>query len=96
MLVSANRTVVYLVTAQPVGSAEPTDLRLDLMLEGLKPGKLIHPPGQALQVGGDQRAQRGVALRGDDPGVAVDIIGHGDRNILHSFTVTQILRDRLN
>jgi hypothetical protein len=62
MLVSTNCTVVYLVAVQSIGGAELADLRLDLLLEGLKPGELV------------------------------DVIGDGDRNILHSFTVTQILR----
>jgi hypothetical protein len=41
---------VYLVAAQPVGGAELADFRLDLVLEGFKPGELVHSPGQALQV----------------------------------------------
>jgi hypothetical protein len=74
--VSTNRTVVYLVAAQPVGSAELADFRLDLMLEGLKRCELVHSPGQALQVLDDQRAQRGVTLCGSDPGVTVDLVGN--------------------
>ena len=74
-----NRTVVCLVATQPIGATELADLRLHLMLEGLKPGELVHSPGQSLQVLDDQRAYRGVALRGRDPRVAVDIIGNGDR-----------------
>jgi hypothetical protein len=82
---------VYLVTAQSVGGAELADFRLDLVLKRLKPCELVHSPGQALQVLNDQRAHRGVTLRGGDPGVAVDLVGNGERNILHSFTVAQIL-----
>ena len=91
MLVSANRTVVRLVPAQPVGRAELPDPGLDLVLQGLEPGKLVHPAGQLLEEGDDQRAHRGVTLRGGDPGVAVDVIGDGYRNVLHSFTVTLLL-----
>jgi len=86
-----NCTVVHLVATQPIGAAELADLRLHLVLEGLKPGELVHSPGQSLQVLDDQRAHGGVTLRGGDPGVAVDIIGNGDCNILHSLTVTQNL-----
>src|SRR6266568_2575786 len=38
MLVSANRTVVRLVTAQPAGGAELADPGLDLALQCLEPG----------------------------------------------------------
>ena len=91
MLVSANRTVVRLVTAQPVGGAELADPGLDLTLQCLEPGELVHTAGQLLEEGDNQCADRGVTLRGGDPGVAVDVIGDGYRNVLHSFTVTQFL-----
>ena len=80
-----------LVTAQPVGGAELVDPGLDLALQCLEPGELIHPARQLLKVGDDQRAHRGVTLRGGDPGIAVDVIRDGYRNVLHSFTVTQFL-----
>ncbi len=86
---STNRTIVHLVAAQPTAGAELVDPGLDLALERLKPGELVHPSGQLLKVGDDQRAHRGVTLRGGDPGTAVDVIGNGDRNILHLFTVTR-------
>lgn len=82
---------MYLVAAQPVGGAELADFRLDLVLESLKPGELVHSPGQALQVLDDQGAQRSVTLGSGDTGVAVDLVGNGDRNVLHSLTVTQNL-----
>jgi len=91
MLVSANRTVVRLVTAQPVGGAELADPGLDLTLQCLEPGELVHTAGQLLEEGDNQCADRGVTLRGGDPGVAVDVIGDGYRNVFHSFTVTQFL-----
>ena len=87
---STNRTVVHLVAAQPVGGAELANLRLDLMLEGLESGELVHPSGQALQVLDDQRANGSVALRGGDPSVAIDVIRDGDCNIPHRNTVTQL------
>ena len=83
-----NRTVVDLVAAKPVGRAELADLGLHLVLQRLQPCELVHPPGQAFEVLGDQRAQRGIALRGGDPGVAVHVVGHGDRNV-SQYTVTQ-------
>ena len=89
MLVSTNRTIVHLVAAQPIAGTELADPGLDLALQRLKPGELIHPSGQLLKVGDDQRAYRGVALRGGDPGIAVHVIGNRDRNILHTYTVTQ-------
>jgi len=39
-----------LVTAQPVGGAELADPGLDLALQCLEPGELIHPAGQLLKV----------------------------------------------
>jgi hypothetical protein len=78
-----------LVAAQPVSRAELADLGLNLALQCLKSCELIHPTGQLLEVRDDHCAQRGVALRCCDPGIAVDVIGNRDRNILHSLTVTQ-------
>jgi hypothetical protein len=75
MLVSTNRTIVHFVAAHPTASAEPADPGLDFPLQCLKPGELIHPSGQLLKVGDDQCADRGVTLRGGDPGIAVDVIG---------------------
>ena len=46
-----------------------------LFLQRLEPGGLIHPSGQLLKVSDDQRAHRGVTLRGSDPGIAVEVIG---------------------
>ena len=89
MLVSTNRAIVHLVAAHPIARAELADPGLDLVLQRLKPGELVHPSGQLLKVGDDQRAHRGVTLRGGDPGIAVDVIGNRDRNVLHIFTVTR-------
>jgi hypothetical protein len=86
-----NRTVVHLVAAQPVAGAELADPGLHLTLQRFKPGELIYPSGQLLEVGDDQGAHRGVAPRGGDPGIAVDVIGNRDRDVLHIFTVTQFL-----
>jgi len=49
-LVSANRTVVRLVTAQPAGGAELVNPGLNLVLQCLEPGELIHPARQLLKV----------------------------------------------
>src|SRR6266852_9160888 len=86
-----NRTVVDLVSAEPVGRAELADLGLHLVLQRLQPRELFHPPGQPFEIRDDQCAQRGIALRRGDPGVAVHVVGHGDRNVLHSFTVTRFM-----
>src|SRR5450432_2023098 len=85
-----NRTVVDLVTAKPVGRAELADLGLHLLLQPLQPRELFLPPGQPFEIRDDQRAHRGIALRCGDPGVAVYVVGHGDRDVLHSFTVTRL------
>jgi hypothetical protein len=74
--VSTNRTIVNLVAAKPVVRAELADLRLDFMLERLKPGELVHPPGKPLKVLNDQRAERGVALGSGDSRVAVYLVGN--------------------
>src|ERR1022692_3355026 len=91
MLVSTNRTVVNLVAAKPVGRAELADLGLHLVLQRLEPRELFHPPGQPFEIRDDQCAQRGIALRCGDPGIAVHAVGHGDRNVPHSFTVTRFM-----
>jgi len=82
---------VHLVAAQPAGGAELADLGLDLVLQRLKPAELFLPPGQPLKVGDDQRADRGVTLRRGYPSIAVDVIRDRDRDVLHSFTVSQFL-----
>ena len=84
-----NRTVVDLVAAKPVGRAELPDLGLHLLLQRLQPRDLLHPPGQPFEIRDDQCAQAGIALRCGDPGVVVHVVGHGDRNVLHKFTVTR-------
>ena len=84
-----NRTIVDLVAAKPVARTELAYLGLHLMLQRLQPRELFLPPGQPFEIRDDQRAQRGIALRRGDPGVAVHMIGHGDRNVFHSFTVTR-------
>ena len=86
---STNRTIVHLVAADTVGGTEVADLSLHFLLQRLQSCELVHSPGQAFEVGDDQCAQRGVALRGGDPGIAVHVVGNRDRNVLHSFTVTQ-------
>ena len=65
---------MHLVTVEPVGRAELPDLCLDLLLQCLQPGELVHPPRQSLQALNDQRTWRGVTLRGGDSGVTVDLI----------------------
>lgn len=84
-----NRTVVDLVSAKLVGRAELADLGLHLALQRLQPRELVHPPGQPFEIRDDECAQRAIALRCGDPGVAVYVVGHGDRDVLHSLTVTQ-------
>ena len=86
---STNRTIVHLVAVQPVAGAEIADPGLDLALQRLQPGELIHSPGHLLKESHDQRAHRRVTLRSGDPGIAIDVIGNGDGNILHTITVTQ-------
>src|SRR5450755_1170035 len=85
-----NRTIMNLVAAKPVGRAELAYLGLHLLLQRLQPRDIFLPPGQPLEIRDDQRAHRGIALRCGDPGVAVNVVGHGDRNVLHSFTVTRL------
>src|SRR5580698_9440559 len=92
-----NRTVVHLSAAQSVSRTELADLGLDLALQRLKPAELFGPSGQPLQVGDHQCAHRGVALCCCDSGIPVDLVRNRDRNILHSFTVTQFSwTDRLS
>ena len=85
-------TVVDLVATESVACSELADLVLHLVLQRLQPGELLHPPGQPLKVRDDQCAHRRITPRGGDPSIAVHLIGHRDRQILHSFTVTLFLR----
>jgi len=43
--VSTNRTTMHLVAVQPVSGAEHADPGLDLALQRLEPGELVHPAG---------------------------------------------------
>jgi hypothetical protein len=86
-----NRTVMDLVTAKPVGRAELPDLSLYVVLQRLEPRELFLPAGQPFEIGDNESAHRRIALHCGDPGVAVHVVGHGDRNILHSFTVTPLM-----
>jgi hypothetical protein len=82
---------MHLIPPKPVGGAELPDPGLNLSLQQLEPGELIHPSGQTLEVRDHQGAHRGVVLRGGHPGIAVDVVRDRDGNILHSFTVTLFL-----
>ena len=84
-----NRTIVNLIAAHPIGGAELADLGLDLVLLRLLPAEVPGSLGHTLQVGDDQRAYRGIALRGGDPGIAVYLIRNRNRDVFHVFTVTQ-------
>src|SRR6266540_7534033 len=92
MLVSTNRTVVELVAVEAVACAEAADLALDLLLLGLEPGELCLAPGQRAQVLANERADRGASLGGSDPRVAVDVVWHGDRDVLHGPRLAQLHR----
>jgi hypothetical protein len=90
--VSANRTIVSRVAIKPVAPAETVYLGLDLMLLRLQPGELASALRQRLQVADDKRAHRATTLGSGDAGVAIDLVGNRDRNVLrHSFTVTHFL-----
>src|SRR5919197_2598335 len=90
MLVSANRTVVELVAVEAVACAEAADLALDLLLLGLEPGELRPPPRERAQVLANERADRGAALGGADPRVAVDVVWHGHRDVPHGVRLSQL------
>src|SRR5215211_1993108 len=90
MLVSTNRTVVELVAVEAVACAEAADLALDLLLLGLELGELRPPLRQRSQVLANGRADRGPTLGGSDPGVAVDVVWHSHRDVLHSWRLSQL------
>src|SRR5512132_1798130 len=85
-----NRTVVELFAVEAVARAEALDLTLDLLLLGLEPGELCLVPGQRAQVLADERADRGAALGRADPRVAIDVVWHGDRDVLHGRSLSQL------
>src|SRR3954451_15735227 len=87
--VSTNRTAVDLVAVETVAGAEADDLILHLSLLGLEAGELAVLLGERLQVLGNEPADRAPALGSADPRLAVDVVGHGDRDVLHGLTVSQ-------
>src|SRR6266508_3846432 len=90
MLVSTNRTVVELVAVEAVACAEAANLGLDLLLLGLKPGELSLAPGQRAQVLSDESAGGGAAFGGANPRVAIDVVWHRDRDVLHGLRLAQL------
>jgi hypothetical protein len=72
------RTVVELVAAEAVAGAEALDLALGLLLLRLEPGERRLPRRQRARELADERADRGPAFGGADPGVAVDVVWHRD------------------
>lgn len=87
---STNRTFVDLVSAEAIAGAEGPDLLLHLSLPGGEPIELDLPLRQPAQVLADQGADRTAALGGPDPGVSVDLVWHGNSDVLHTFTVSQL------
>ena len=85
---STNRTIVDLVTSQSILCAEVFDLPLDAPLLRLQACELV-ARGKGTKVVGNHCADGGSALRGSNACAPIDAVGHGDRNVLHSFTVTQ-------
>ena len=87
---SANRTAVQLVAAQPVAAgAEPVDFAQDLALLRLEASELRLSPGERAKVGGNEGAERGAAFRRANPRYSVDVVGKRDGDILHVFTISQ-------
>ena len=72
---SANRTAVQLVAAQPVAGAEPVDFAQDFALLRLEASELRLSPGERAKVGGDEGAERAAAFRCANPGYSVDVVG---------------------
>ena len=90
---STNRTLVERVAVESVAAAERRDLGVDSPLLLLEADKLAVPLGEGSQVLGDQRAHGAAALRGVNARGAIDLVGHGDGEILHPIIVTQFHRN---
>lgn len=80
-----------LAAAQPITGTKAGDLILDLPLQGFEPLELVPPLGHGTQVVAHQGTDRATPLGGGYLCVAVHVVGNGDRNVLHSFTVTLAL-----
>ena len=86
---STKCTLVDVFATEPIGGAEPSDLALDPPLLLLQPGKRGIVARQRAQIRGDHGAHRTAALGCLDPRHPIDVLGNRDRDVLHSFTVSQ-------
>lgn len=80
---STKRTVVKLVAVESVRGPEASDGLLELMLPSLEPAKIRLLLGERAQILADERADRSAALGGADPRRPIDVVGHGDSDVLH-------------
>src|SRR6266540_107500 len=82
------------VAGQPIAGAEAANRGQHLVLKSLpllEVGLLVAEAAEKLP---HQRADRAVPLRGLDPRAAVDLLGHGYCDVLHSITVSQFRSPR--
>lgn len=86
-----NRTVVDFVPAQTVACAKPPDFILDAPLLRLEPGEFGLPLRKRIQILSNEGTYGLAELCGPNPRCAVDVVGNRDGNILHNFTVPQLL-----
>jgi len=82
---------VNLVTAESVTRAELVDPTLDSPLLFFQPGELGFALGQRTQELRHQGADGLAGLCSPDPGLAVDLVGYSDRDVLHRITIPQKL-----
>lgn len=83
--------VVYLLAGEPLRRREPRVLLLDaldqvvlLAAEPVAVGLLLD---QALQVFPNQGRHSGATLSGPDPRLEIEVVGHSNCDVLHSFSV---------
>lgn len=91
---STNRTLVQFVATQPVSGPEATDPPLHGALLRLQPGELSVAVRERAEEASDEGAHGAALLGGADTRSAVDVVGNGDRDVLHSgyaSTVSQML-----
>src|SRR5215218_1163311 len=83
MFVSANRTLVQVVATQTIGRAKASDPLLDCLLLCLETRKLAIALRQRAEEVADERADRAAALGGAHARLVIDVVGDGDRDVLH-------------
>lgn len=87
--VSTKRTVMDLVTGEPIPRREGGDLRHDIALQSDAAIELRTALVEGAQELGNESTDRGTRLRRLDPGRPVDVVRDRDGEVLHGNPLTR-------